>query len=514
MTTNRTDRLFQLTNGPESTGSLKTTAVRGGSVAIGAEGIDFFLRLGSIAILARLLVPEDFGLVSMVLAITSIADRFRDFGLGSATIQSREITHEQVSTLFWLNMGLGAALMAAIATLGYPIALFYSDPRLLLITIAVSTSFLWHGAASQHNALLRRTMKFGRLAAIQLVASALSLALAIVLALRGFGYWAIVARELSRSLVMAVGAWICCPWLPGAPWRSDGVRRMMKFGADITGANFVVFVSSSVDQVLIGRIFGAHQLGIYRQAFQLVLAPMYQLAYPVRVVTESLLSRLQDDVERYRRYYRGMLNALALATVPLGLFIAVYAEEIVLVVLGDRWIEATSILRILAIAAFLQPAVATSVGVMTTCGHSRRTLWLGLLSSVTLITFIFIGVPFGPVGVASAHIWSMWLLLLPRLYWSFRGTPVDLGTFYSAMFRPAVSSAIMVGVLLIFRRITVIEGNGARVCVGMAVALTAYFSAWLATSRGRVELISIIADLSVPVGLSGLLRRRLHPGEA
>jgi PST family polysaccharide transporter len=354
-------------------------------------------------------------------------------------------------------------------------------------------------------------MKFDRMAAVRITASLLSVIVAVLMALRGLGYWALVGREVSRNMFLAVGAWVCFPWLPGAPSRQVGVGRMLRFGAGITGFNLTYLVSMSLDQVLIGKIFGAHPLGIYRQGIQLVLTPMDQLTYPVRVVAESALSRLQHDADRYRLYFRKILSTLSLATFPLGLFVAVYAREVVLVVLGERWIEVTPIVSILAASALMQPAVTLSGAVMVTCGQSRKFFWLGLVSSATLVAFFLIGIPFGIAGIASAHVWSLWLLLVPRLYLSFKGTPISIGTFFSAISRPAANGAVMMATLLILRRITVVDGHAALLGLGMVVALIAYFGAWLAFPGGRAELKSIVVDLSGPEGLSQLLPRRLRP---
>jgi PST family polysaccharide transporter len=499
-------RFYRLLNGHGSpTGDLKTSTVRGGAYAMGAEGLDFVLRVGSAVVLARLLVPEHFGLVSMVMAITTIADRFRDFGLAGATVQRLEISHEQISTLFWINAAWGAFVMLAIMALAYPIAAFYGEPRLIVITLLLGSSFFWHGTASQHDALLRRTMRFGRLATIKIGASALSIAIAIVLAVKGFGYWALVAREVSRNFFMAVGAWMAFPWVPGRPSRQAGIGGMLQFGAEVTGSNLLSAASQSVDQVLIGRLFGAHDLGLYRQGLQLVLSPMNQVVFPVTVITESALSRLQADPPRYRHYYRNILSMLSLGLVPLGIFMAVLAEELVLVLLGPQWIQATPVFRLLAIAAFLQPSVATANGVMTTCGQSRKLFVMGLFTSAALIVFFIAGIPFGPEGIASGHIWALWLLLVPRLYWSFKDTPINLSTFFAAITRPVVATAIMAVVLVGFKWSGIVENPAPRLVLSVMLALVTYFAVWFATRGGRKDLITMILDVGAPLGLTRFL---------
>ena len=180
---------------------LKILTLRAGAIAMSAEAIEFVLRLGSLAVLARLLIPEYFGLISMVMALTAIAERFKDLGLALVTVQRKEITYEQVSTLFWLNAALGLLIFLLIAACARPIADFYGDSRLFTITLVIATGFLWGGITIQHQALLRRQMQFGRLAAIQLSASVLSIVVAVVLAVLDFGYWALVAREVLRNVI-------------------------------------------------------------------------------------------------------------------------------------------------------------------------------------------------------------------------------------------------------------------------------------------------------------------------
>ncbi len=504
---NGSARFMRLVGGDGVATDLKNKSVRGGAIAMVSECTDFIIRFGSVAVLARLLVPEYFGLLSMVTAITAIAERFKDLGLSNATIQKKEITHEQVSTLFWLNAGLGLAMMIVVAALAYPISLFYADARLIPITLAIALSFPLSGMAIQHQALLRRQMKFTHMAAIQLSASLLSLVLAIIMALKGFGYWALVAREVLRSAFITVGSWICMPWVPGVPSRQAGVGSMLRFGGDLTACNLLSFLSSSMDQVLIGKLFGAVPLGFYRQGFQLVLAPINQLSYPVQVVSEAALSRLQHDPERYRRYYRKSLSMLSLVTMPLVVFLAVYAEPFVRLALGERWIQATPIFQVLAIAALLRPAATTAGGVMLTCGHSRRFFWIGLVSSVALVLFFIAGIPWGPIGIAWAQVWAIYLLLVPKLYWVFKKTPISLGLFFSAICKPLAASVIMGMILAFLRYAMPVKSAFGDLCLGSAAGALIYLGLWMVMPGGRSELRELISDLSGPINAFGFLRR-------
>src|SRR5690606_33686707 len=243
--------------------SIGKASARGGVWAIAAEGIDFFLRLAAVAVLARLLLPEHFGLISMVTAITAVAERFKDAGLSIATVQFREITHAQISTLFWVNLLLGFLIATFIAALSFPIAAFYDDQRLLQITWAIALSFVFGGLTVQHYALLRRTMQFRKIALVQIGASLGSIVLAILVASLGGEYWALVVREVARTAFLLAGTWAAMPWRPGLPRRGSNVRGMLNFGGNLTLSNIVYYVSYSVDQVIIGRVFGAGPLGLY-----------------------------------------------------------------------------------------------------------------------------------------------------------------------------------------------------------------------------------------------------------
>jgi PST family polysaccharide transporter len=175
---------------------LKGRSVRGGVLTLTSQGAQFVMQSVSTVVLARLLTPADFGLVAMVVAITGLGQAFADLGLSEATIQHPDINHDQVSNLFWVNVAIGLGLTILTASLGPLLAWFYHEPRLRAITYVVSVTFLIGGLRVQHDALLQRNMRFLALAIRDISAYAVAVPVAIVLALRGAGYWAIVALPL------------------------------------------------------------------------------------------------------------------------------------------------------------------------------------------------------------------------------------------------------------------------------------------------------------------------------
>ena len=214
---------------------LKGRSLRGGALTLVAQGAKFALQTASTIVLARLLTPADFGIVAMVTAVIGIANWFADVGLSEATIQQEEITQNQVSTLFWINVTVGAVLTVVIAALGPLLARFYREPRLTGITLLMSVSFLINGLRVQHDALLKRQMRYKSLALRDVVSYAIAVTLAITLAWAGGGYWAIVALPMAVNFFQMVLSWFMIRWRPGLPRRDAEIGSMLAFGGNQIG---------------------------------------------------------------------------------------------------------------------------------------------------------------------------------------------------------------------------------------------------------------------------------------
>lgn len=474
---------------------LRAKSVRGALFTAVCGVLDFALRLGSTLVLARLLIPEHFGLLGMVIAVTGIAEQFSSLGLSTATIQTPEITHRQCSNLFWINVVAGGVFGLTVCVAAPLISVFYQDARLVAITLAISTNFLWGGLTVQHEALLNRQMKQGQIAGNRLVASLLSTCVAIGLALADQGYWALVWREITRSFLVAIGVWLLCRWRPGKPTRGTEIGRLLRFGRDMTLTELLIAIISRLDSVLIGKYSGASVLGLYRQAYYLVMLPVEQLNRPIRNVSQPGLSVLQADPERYRRYYQQILFVVTLTTIPLGVFTAIYAREIVLVVLGQQWMGAVVFLQIFGVAAAIRPAVGTSGIVLVTCGHSGRFLLVAVVHSVTLGILMVGGVPWGAQGVAVAHVSTTVLLMIPKLYYSFAGTPVTMGDFFQAVFRPIIAGSAMALALAALRCVVPLDSAVICVLVGCATAAVVYFAALALLPGGWRQLNTLAHDV-------------------
>lgn len=425
---------------------LKEKTIRGGFARLGAQGASFFLRLGSLMVLARLLEPADFGLVGMVAAFTGVLNLLRDFGLSCATIQRATVTEEQISNLFWINVLAGGALAAFLAIAAPEIAVFYREPRLTAVTAVLAFGFLFNAAGVQHGAVLQRHMRFSALAVINTMAQAVGISIAIAGAIAGYGYWALVAMAIIPPFIASVGYWIATGWVPRLPRRGTGVRSMIHFGGTLTLNGFAVYIATNFEKVLLGRYWGADAIGIYGRAYQLVNLPTSNLNDAAGEVAFSALSRLQDDPGRLRRYFlRGYTLILGL-TVPITVLSVLFANDIILVCLGPKWNAAAPILRLLAPIIFVFAVANPLSWLLMSLGLVKRSLRMTLVISPILIVGYIIGLPYGPKGVAIAYSTVMLLWILPLIAWAVHGTAVSFRDVLSTVYKP-LGSGILAGAL-------------------------------------------------------------------
>jgi O-antigen/teichoic acid export membrane protein len=430
------------------TPNLKRATVRGGAYTLLAQGTKFVLSLGATAVLARLLTPADYGLVAMVAALMAFAAIFKDLGLAMATVQQAEITHSQVSSLFWINQVIGLLLGILVAGCAPLAAWFYEDPRLRDVTLILAITFILGGLTIQHQALLRRQMRFRALAAIDVAALVVGTAVAVLLALGGAGYWALVWRQVTVAIVAAAGVWLLCGWRPGALHRRTGSKAMLAFGGHLTLSNGLNYFARNMDRILLGRRWGDQELGLYTKAFQLLLLPIQQVNAPVSSVAIPALSRIKDDPARYRRYYCSAMNLIGHLTTPLIVIMAVLSDEIVAIVLGRQWHGASGIFRVLAIAAIGRPMADANSWIYISLGRGRRMLYWGALSAPLFVLAFVIGVRWGAVGVAMGYALCALTLRLPAFMWALHATPVRLRDLARATYRSTALSMIMLAVMI------------------------------------------------------------------
>jgi len=424
---------------------LKERAIRGGVAKVCAQGAGFVLRVGSLMVLARLLDPKDFGMVGMVTALTGIFSLFRDFGLSAATVQRVSVTDEQISTLFWINVLVGGILAVILATMAPLVARFYHEPHLFRVTLVLASSFLFNAVGVQHSALLQRQMRFTALATIDIISLTISTVLGVSMAWLGFGYWALVATAVTLPFVTTLCLWLTSGWIPSKPRIAVGLHSLMRFGGGLTLNSIIAYVAYNFEKVLLGRFWGADALGIYGRAYQLINIPTDNLNSAVGEVAFAALSRVQNDANRLRNYFlKGYSFVLAL-TIPITIAVALFAPDLIAVLLGPKWKDAAVIFRLLA-PTILVFALINPIGwLIFALGMIRRSLRVAMVFAPLIIASYVMGLRYGPKGVALAYSSAMVLWVVPHIAWCLHGTVVSLGDIATVVSRPFLSGLVAGG---------------------------------------------------------------------
>jgi len=422
---------------------LKQASVRGGAFTFAGQLVKFILNMAVTIWLAHLLVPEDFGLVAMVMIIVNFFALFKDAGLSLATIQQENITHEQLSLLFWLNAVLGIVLAALFYLLAPAVALFYHDSRLLDMVQVLSLVFFLGGLSIQHESLMRRQMRFLGLMLIEVTGLVIAAIATFFLATQGYGYWAMVGMQVVAIAVRTLLLWFWVGWLPSLPALKVGVRKMARFGGEITLANVIQYLSRQSDQMLLGWWSGAYALGLYSTAMQMLMLPLHQILAPLTQVAVVTLSRLQDDHVAFRRIYLLLVKIVSYATMPLMAVLAVLSDPVVHVFLGEQWLVVVPIVMVLASAGWILAVNNTMGWVLIARGQGRRILrWNLMMAPVMTLAFVC-ALPWGAEGMA----WAFFSVIYGSRYFHLRyvlaGTSISLADLYRHLLMPATLSFIL-----------------------------------------------------------------------
>jgi PST family polysaccharide transporter len=474
-------------------GNMKQQVIRGGMITSSCSVILLFLGIASTMILARLLIPEHFGLVGMVAALTVLIERFQDIGLGDAVIQRKEISHEQVSTLFWINVGISILCTILVAFCAKAVAWFYGDQRLMWITVALSANFVCSGLSIQHHTLIRRQMRFEQQALISIFSASFGLAVGITLAWAGYGYWALVWKELARSFLSTVLAWVLCPWRPGLPVRNAGISTLLKFGGSVTAYNMLFYLTNNLDSILLGKFYGAVPVGLYSRSRQLTTIPVSQMLEPMKNVSLPALSALQEDRPKYVNYFGKMLAVLTFMYMPLIVYIGIYAQPIVYIFLGTKWMEAVPIFRLLAISLFASPIVTMYGMMMLSSGHVRRYFYWGVFTNLSTIIAFIVGVRWGVLGISASWSFATAFNLMFSLAFAFKDTPVPMVATLKNIYKPAVAS-IGMGIVLLLTY-TSLSSFHLALQIGLSILLGSgvYLGIWLLFSGGYGDIANFLS---------------------
>jgi PST family polysaccharide transporter len=446
--------------GEEGSGRL-LGSMRGGtrSVLVGQLGSQL-VSLAALAVLYRLLEPGDFGLLGMAVPLVMIPRMLSTMGLAVATVQREQLEESQLTHIFWLGLKMGLVAAAATALMGWALAPVYGDPRLVELCSWLAGTSLLVALGLVHQALLERKMLLGRLVAIRVAGQLLGVVAAVVAAFDGWGVWSLVIQQYVEITVTSVLAWFVESWRPGAPGAGSPAEGLTRLGGSYSLSSMLFYLGQNLDKILIAVMFGSTELGrqalgMYSQAYQLMMKPVHLVSSPVTGVMLPALSRAWPDRRLHATMASGFYAFVATILLPAGIGLAIVAPDVMTVLGGEKWQQAGWLLSALAPVILVQGLINITGSLLVSAGKTRVLLFASLL--ITVLEAQAIGVayllggqylgetPWGQVrGIALGLSLVMVLVVfIPYMVFAFRTVGNQAGNMLRRLVFPLVASGVM-----------------------------------------------------------------------
>ena len=384
-------------------GAFRGRVVRGLAWKGGSSILRQLLRICVTVVLARLLSPHDYGVAGMVIVFASLVDIFGDLAIGAALVQRPELSEDDRSTAFWVSVGAGAVFTLAGLALAAPLAAFYGTPAVRPLFMVLSLSFVITAVGSTQSALLVRAMDFRGLE-LRLTGGAIAgAAVALTLAWRGAGPWALIGQQVTAAAFATILVWRVSDWRPRLRFSRASLRELGGFSGRVFGTRLLFYANRNVDNVLVGRFVGAAALGAYSIAYNIMLLPSNQIAAPVQEVLYPAFSRLHHDARRVAAAWLAVNRIVGAITLPALAAMAVVAPDFVDVVLGAKWHSAARVIQVLAWVGMLQSLQSLNSSVLQARNRTQDLLRYAVVVTTASFTAFVIGLHWGLIGVAVAY---------------------------------------------------------------------------------------------------------------
>jgi O-antigen/teichoic acid export membrane protein len=409
------------------------------------SGADIFLRQGlqfvvSIA-LARLLSPEEFGTIALLYLFTGIASAFVDSGFSTALVQRQDVTHTDESTVFWFNLAMGALVALALWAAAPAIAGFYALPILVPLMAVMALNIFLSALGSIHGTLLTKRLDFRTQMKVSAITTVISGAVAVYMASRGYGVWALAAQTLVATGVTTVLLWVFNRWRPALVFSRASARRLFGFGGYMLASGLLDIAYSRAYTLLIGKFYGVRELGFYNRADGTKQLPVGVLTGILARVAFPIFSAAAHDTAQLRRGVELALRGMMLVNVPMMLGLAAVAEPLVLTLFGAQWLPAVPIMQVLCLGGMLWPLHVINLNVLMAQGYSHLFFRLEVMKKLLGVGLLAVGTFYGVMGIAWSQVVSGVLAFAINAHYTKRH--LDYGTVAQARdFLPMIGIAL------------------------------------------------------------------------
>jgi len=444
---------------------------------IGVQGFQFLFGVA----LARVLSPTEFGVFGMLIAFTGFAQVLAEGGLNAALIYKQDASEVDQSTAFWLQVFAGLLLSVAFFFAAPFIADFYETPILTPLTQLVAWVFLIQSFGQTHFANFSKQFRFKALAIVNVAGMVVSGAVAIVLALKGYGVWALAWQAVTGPAVNVVLYWMQSRWRPRLVFSWQAAGELWRYSIYLLGHMSLNYWLRNGDKLVIGKVLGASQLGLYSRAYTLMLLPLNNLGAVIGQVMFPALSEMQNDVPRFARTYLRSTQMISLVAFPVMFGLAVLSGPFILFVYGEKWAEAIPILQILSLVGLFQSIVFPVGWVFTALGKTKAQFYLSVLFTFFFTAAVVVGIQYGLLGISYAYAAWTAVVGLINLHVVGKYLGMSLLALLRAVSRIFLMSALMAaGVFLLDAEVLAAFSDLIRLIVGTLVGGGLYLGLCLA----------------------------------
>lgn len=430
---------------------VKHQAVRGAAATLAGSGLGLTIQVISTIVLARLLSPADYGLVTMVTTFSLLLSNFGFNGLTEAVIQREDLDRALASNLFWINVSGGLLLSVGFAAAGTLLARVYGNPNVRNAVIGIAPTIFLSSTWVLHIALLKRAMRFSAVTLNEICGRAISVAVSILLGWAGWGYWALIGGAIALPVSISIGAWSMCRWLPDFPRRAKGTGTMVRFAMNVYGRFTVNYGSRNLDNFLVGWRFDAVSLGFYKRAYDLFALSAVQLVAPLTSVAVSALSRMRGNSAEYKRYFLSALGVIAFMGMGVGATLTLIGPDIIRLLLGPHWAPAGRIFMYFGPGVGIMLLYGTHGWLHLSLGRADRWLRWGIVEFLVTGSLFVFALRWGPVGIAISWTVSFWILTFPAFWYAGKPIGFTLGPVFSVVWKYVVAALLAGGAVALIR---------------------------------------------------------------
>ena len=467
--------------------SIGVRARRAAGWQLLAGGTGFGLQMVTSLVLARLLMPRDFGIVAMATLVTGLATTFRDLGLGQALVQRQELEPKHLRAAFWGNAAMGMAICAALVLIAPSLGVYFKEPRMVPVLQAIAFLFVLSPFSVVPRAMLQRELNFRTPFFAELPASLSYGAVGITMALLGYNYWSLVAGQLTAAFVRSLALCILTRHVPQVVPSFRGIRDLFSFGLGATGVSLGHYIAVKIDYFAIGKQLNADALGLYTRAYTFVTYPS-MLTSQIGPVFFPAFSRMQHDRSRMHSAFSRVVTVLSMPFFPVLTIAVVAAPELIPTILGEQWTPSVVPAQILTFIGLCSIIGAPSGAVIKATGRVYGEAWRQLLYGVLIGVGAWFAAPYGIAAVSVAVVGAniVHYSLIAHLVWQSIGFgPLD----YLKAFRGPLSiTAASVAAALLLRTIMLASGHGQVVVLLMTVLPSVLVALLLAISLPFPEM--------------------------